>query len=718
MRRLSCVQVIPPSPGFSMFASRLNGTLRLRSGSSAFLLIILIALAGCGEVSGPDVRPAVSPERTVVATAQVAAGGFHTCALRSTGVIQCWGNNAANQAPASQSASAGTFTGIMTGFAHTCGLRSDGVVECFGLNSSSQAPATVSASAGTFVQMANSGTATDYSCALRSDGAFECWGTNSSGFAPAVRTAAVGTFTQVSISNGQECGLRSDGAVECWYFNSVLQHQVTTASAGVFTQVATGIPHTCALTSLGTVECWGGSNSFGQAPATWSAATGSFTAVSTGFQDTCALRSDGVIQCIGDNSTGAAPATRNAIGATYTQVSLGYQQSCGQVSTGLVECWGSNSDGQAMSEQRITFTSPAPHAVNVGGSFVVTATASSGDAVAFSSLTTGVCTVSTGTVTVNGEGACTIAADQAGNANFFAAAQVTQTTSFIAAPANVLTTSSDLATIDVAWTDASGIEGLFKIQRRIRNGDGSWNSWLQIASVAPNTVAYHDAAVTSGLSYQYRVQACHTTLCSTWATGAVLILQTKPVAPTNLSLTAAAPTQVDLAWSDASSNETRFEVVRRTQTLDRKWGNWILIVTLPANSVAYSDAAASAIRPVQYEIRACNSAGCSAWLISAAISTQQPPAAPGSLVATAASSTEIDLSWIDNSTTETYFELQRRTRVAGVWNTWTPAANPSADATTAADFSAATVTTYDYHIRACNLVGCSAWVLSRAVTTP
>ena len=58
--------------------------------------------------------------------------------------------------------------------------------------------------------------------------------------------------------------------------------------------------------------------------------------------------------------------------------------------------------------------------------FAVSATATSGLAVTFSSLTTAACTVSGNMVTLAAVGSCTIAADQAGNALYAAAAEVTQ----------------------------------------------------------------------------------------------------------------------------------------------------------------------------------------------------------------------------------------------------------------------------------------------------
>jgi hypothetical protein len=74
----------------------------------------------------------------------------------------------------------------------------------------------------------------------------------------------------------------------------------------------------------------------------------------------------------------------------------------------------------------ITFN---PTTLNVGGTTTASATATSGLAVTFTSTTTSICTVSGtngSTVTAIAAGTCTIAANQAGNANYNAATQVTQ----------------------------------------------------------------------------------------------------------------------------------------------------------------------------------------------------------------------------------------------------------------------------------------------------
>ncbi len=79
----------------------------------------------------------------------------------------------------------------------------------------------------------------------------------------------------------------------------------------------------------------------------------------------------------------------------------------------------------AKTPQTIAFG--AAPALTVGGTGTLNATASSGLAVTFTSTTTSICTVSGSTVTGVAAGSCVVAANQAGNATYAAAPQVTQT---------------------------------------------------------------------------------------------------------------------------------------------------------------------------------------------------------------------------------------------------------------------------------------------------
>jgi hypothetical protein len=80
----------------------------------------------------------------------------------------------------------------------------------------------------------------------------------------------------------------------------------------------------------------------------------------------------------------------------------------------------------------------------VGGSYAITATTSSGLAVAFSAApaSAGICTVSGSTVSFSGNGNCTVNADQSGNANYLPAPQKQQTFAIGLAAQNISFTSS------------------------------------------------------------------------------------------------------------------------------------------------------------------------------------------------------------------------------------------------------------------------------------
>ena len=122
-----------------------------------------------------------------------------------------------------------------------------------------------------------------------------------------------------------------------------------------------------------------------------------------------------------------------ADGVTYTYDSLGRITSTTYANGAAVQyAYDANGNRTTLSitapviqPQTINFgTAPT---VVVGGIGTVSANGSaSGNPVTFSSTTTGVCTISGSTVTGLAVGTCTIAANQAGNANYNAAVQATE----------------------------------------------------------------------------------------------------------------------------------------------------------------------------------------------------------------------------------------------------------------------------------------------------
>jgi alpha-tubulin suppressor-like RCC1 family protein len=75
--------------------------------------------------------------------AEIAAGGYHTCARLSDGTVRCWGHNEYGQlgdntqtsrlVPVAVSGLSGVAE-IVAGASHTCARLSDGTVRCWGNN--------------------------------------------------------------------------------------------------------------------------------------------------------------------------------------------------------------------------------------------------------------------------------------------------------------------------------------------------------------------------------------------------------------------------------------------------------------------------------------------------------------------------------------------------------------------------------------------------------
>ncbi|MFN7140683.1 MAG: fibronectin type III domain-containing protein, partial [Limisphaerales bacterium] len=186
---------------------------------------------------------------------------------------------------------------------------------------------------------------------------------------------------------------------------------------------------------------------------------------------------------------------------------------------------------------------------------------------------------------------------------------------------------------------------------------------------------------------------------------------TPPNAPSGLSASAISSSQINLSWSDNSNNEDNFIVSRSTTS----GGPYTDIATLPANSTSFSNTGLNGGTTYYYVVRAVNSGASSANSAQASATTQlNPPAAPSGLTATAVSSSQIDLSWTDNSNNESNFIVARSTTSGGPY---TDIATLGANVTSYSNTGLNPVTTYYYVVRASNSGGTSANSAQASATT-
>ncbi|BET59095.1 fibronectin type III domain-containing protein [Geobacter sp. 60473] len=168
--------------------------------------------------------------------------------------------------------------------------------------------------------------------------------------------------------------------------------------------------------------------------------------------------------------------------------------------------------------QTISFgTAPS---LTVGGTATVSATASSGLAVTFTSATPTVCSVAGSTVTGKALGTCTITADQPGDANYNAAPQATQGTTVVygtTPPMMALSILSDNAvTTDTTQnicgiaTDPAGIRSVTVNDEDVSvNPDGSFSYPVQLVAMANSIriVVTNNAGISSAVTRTINLDA-------------------------------------------------------------------------------------------------------------------------------------------------------------------------------------------------------------------
>lgn len=312
-----------------------------------------------------------APEIPPMKWASIAAGAYHTCAIRDGDFRAfCWGSNGGGRIGAeypdiayrwpAQLTRLGLadglnvpwrdvkWTKLSSGAYHTCGIRNvDGRLFCWGRGnegqlgtgssegSSNPTPLAVATVSGV-TSWKDVTTGSSHTCAIANTDKLYCWGSYSNGLlgisglssnvlAPALVDSSR-TWLAVSAGSEHSCALELAGGIYCWGKNG-------DGRLGDGTIIARYIPTAVAGTNSGWVQ------------------------VSVANESSCGLKSTGQIYCWGDNSqtqlglgssVGTADQTSpQALSGTWTEVSIRNDHACAiEKNTGIVHCWGNNGNGQ------------------------------------------------------------------------------------------------------------------------------------------------------------------------------------------------------------------------------------------------------------------------------------------------------------------------------------------------------------------------------------
>ena len=193
----------------------------------------------------------VSPGLKDVLT--LAGGGYHTLALRQNGTLVAWGDNTSGQAniPAGLS----NVIAIACGTWHNLALRADGSVVAWGDNAFGQS--TVPSGLGNVVAIAAGG---NHSLALRADGSVVAWGENTDAMGnfagQSIVPAGLAKVVAIGAGDYHSLAVLADGTVVAWGDNSEGQAQPPAGLTGVVAAIGGGA-HTIALKGDSTAVAWG-----------------------------------------------------------------------------------------------------------------------------------------------------------------------------------------------------------------------------------------------------------------------------------------------------------------------------------------------------------------------------------------------------------------------------------------------------------------------------
>ena len=272
------------------------------------------------------------------------------------------------------------------------------------------------------------------------------------------------------------------------------------------------------------------------------------------------------------------------------------------------------------------------------------------------------------------------------------------------APSGLTATATSAYNVDLAWTDGSTNELGFAIQRAL---DAGFTTGLVTFNVSSNVLAYSDTTVGPATTYYYRVQATNTAGASTFATATATTPDIPPAAPLGLTATAISAYQVNLAWTDGSTNELGFVIQRAA---DAAFTIALTTFDVAANVTTLSDTNVGPLTTYYYRVQATNAVGGSTFADATITTPDIPPAAPSGLTATAISSNKVDLLWIDGSTNELGFVIRRATDAGFTLNLTTIPV--SSNVIFFSDTSVQANTRYYYQVSATNTAGNSAWSTS------
>ncbi|MBX3357077.1 MAG: right-handed parallel beta-helix repeat-containing protein [Phycisphaeraceae bacterium] len=298
------------------------------------------------------------------------------------------------------------------------------------------------------------------------------------------------------------------------------------------------------------------------------------------------------------------------------------------------------------------------------------------------------------------------------------------------APSSARVTAGDGSQVIISWSDRSSVETGYTVAREQRV-NGTWRNGTTF-DLPANSTSYRDNPGAG--EFRYRIRAYNSGGSSSYTSWVRIVVAgqdggggggggggdsaSPPAAPTGARILDNGNGKVTISWTDASNNESGFEVVRqRVVGTVNGWpdyGDWTQFPQ-PANATAYSDTPGTGT--FRYQVRAVNGAGASAytpWVEitpAAAVSIPTPPASIA--VTNGSDSMQARVTWEDRSNNETGFNIVRE-KLSG--SNWIEPVPMNVDANVTSYTDAPGAGTFRYKVAARNSAGFSVFTPSASIT--
>jgi Regulator of chromosome condensation (RCC1) repeat/Endonuclease/Exonuclease/phosphatase family/Fibronectin type III domain len=425
--------------------------------------------------------------------------------------------------------------------------------------------------------------------------------------------------------------------------------------------VSAGGYHSLVLKSDGTVVNWG-RNDYGQA--TPPAGLSNVVAVSAGGWHNLALKSDGTVVGWGYNLAANPPTGLSNVVA----IAAGAYFSLALKSDGTATGWGQDLYGQASP------TGLSGVVAVAAGGFHSLALRSDGTVVGWGANDYGQATPPAGlsnVVAVSAGGWQSLALKSDGTVvgwGYNGAGQATP-------PPGL----SNVVAVVASWTHSLALRAEGTVIGWGNNGTGQSNPPAGLTNVV---------AIGDGVHHS-------------------LALSPVPGAPPSLTPVAVSANQINLSWRNTAGTVAGFMIERAADSSGSP-GAWTQIVAVAASVTNYSDTGLTTNTTYWYRMQAYNVCTNSAYSTPINVVIAPPPA-PLNLIAVIADTNQVNLSWIDNSSFEAGFKIERAPDAGGSPGTWTQIATVAGSVTSYTDAGLVANATYWYRVRAYDGLGDSPY---------